>query len=767
MLKRMRLRFEAAPLLVSMLVAQGPPTDPEALARDADARAIVALHAAADALAAQKQFGQAVALRQRILEQYGGNDEKALTQLGYVKVGDLWHRDADKVIQDRDLKGEPKALKKVEADWAKAQQELVKAHRRAAEALAAAAKPELARLQWQRLLLYAPGDPKATASLQLEGFEGFKGSAAELHLLRRSRTIRLALDYLKRKAIATEPTKSKTLELLEGAKLAHRGVASAHFQVWGTMQEKDLVLAAQFAERSLLLARTLFGTASGSIFVPATLRDIIMVSDRGAYGQVLDACASQFDAERLKFLKESVEISYVKAGERELRLYLINAGVPLLQDQAVRGVMQDATGLHTHGLWEGIGHAACCLFFDRTLSFLIEQQKERTVTAYKPRPLVPDLGVWREIASESSLTKSDTATSQLVLLHAAKFSSEERVKAWAMCDYILRWRPELIAELDASRTDAIHDPDAIANEFKRRTRVDLAQVDGEWRDLWARGKALREAMVAEPMGSKEEVVAARAVCDAINDARTAADVGPLGFYVSHSVDALTAVRWYEDVAKAEKEAQREPGKPAPASLPMPPPPPALGHSLLGWRGQDPATAVAVWMLQPGTRDTLLHAGRGLIGIAKGKQGIVLDLAEPALPARTGLPFVYPRAGQAGIAAAGKVSQLGDRLAAKLGKAGKKPDDWIGFPLSLHFLRMLTPDEVEAVSCQVSADGIEVDGVLECAQGEPATQDQAPGCFVFVPLQSLPAGKTIRVEWTVPKDLLPKGERFPGVEIRVK
>ncbi len=73
---------------------------------------VAAFHATADALAAQKQFGRALQLRRELVQEWSPGDKKALAALGFVQIGELWRRDGNIVVQDRDLRGDAKALKK-------------------------------------------------------------------------------------------------------------------------------------------------------------------------------------------------------------------------------------------------------------------------------------------------------------------------------------------------------------------------------------------------------------------------------------------------------------------------------------------------------------------------------------------------------------------------------------------------------------------------------------------------------------------------------
>ncbi|MBK8100984.1 MAG: hypothetical protein IPK26_28205 [Planctomycetes bacterium] len=735
--------------------APAAPTDPAGMERALAARATTLLIGIADALAAEKQHGRALALRLEVLKEYDQDHATAREHCGYVKVSGIWRRDDNKVVFEKDAKGNAKVIQKIEKDLAAAIKELTAGHQKIAEAATAAADVTLATRHWQRLLRFRPGDAKALLALQRHDFDGFSGAPDDLAMLQRARGIRLAVDWLRRREFAVSKLADKC-PILTKAEVQHHAVRSEHFTVHGNLPEGQMVLFAQYCERSLALCRTLFGTAGGAVFSPVLVRNVLLASDRATYQKIIDACADQFDQSRLAFLRNDVALSFLDRGEERVRLYLVD-GDEVLVDLAVRGVIQDAT-MFEHGLWEGVGHAACGFFFDQTLTFLVEQQQGHTVTEWKPKPLLPDMETWRQIAAESAWARSDTPTSQLVLIHASKFDNEQRVKAWAIADYLFRTRPELLFELNQSRTDKIKTPPEIEGEFLRRTQMELPKLDADWRTFWTRGEALRAAMVAEPAGSKDEVAAARAVADAINEARYVAGRGPLGFHVSHHDDAAAVHRYHALRLRAEAELKKNPK----AKVTMPEVPAGIGVTVMAYAGTDPVAAVANWLLQPGARDRLLHPGRQLVGVSPGKQALVVEFSLPQQATTRGAPLCWPAHGQREVATEARIADLGTALGVHFAGKGRPNAELVGMPLSLHFHRELSADDIRQVSCQVFAGGVELAGELLCVQGDAAMAVAAPGCFLFVPDRPLPAGAEVTVAWTVPKGVLPKGESFPRV-----
>lgn len=737
-------------------------------------KAVAGLHGIADAYAAQKQHGRALALRRELIQEYAGNDEKALEAVGFKKAGDKWEGDPNKLVLDKDLAGDPKVVKKIDADWATLQKDLLAEHRALAEGWTKVGDTGKAMNHWRRVQRFAPGDKRAAEAMAQQLFEGFAGSDEELGMLRRSRAIRGAVDWLLRKQFEVRKLDTKKQPLLEKAGVAHLGVMSEHFKVYGNLPEAQLTEIALFAERALFFAHSLIGTSEGTAFVPKYVRELVFVSDASAYGKVLDQCADQFDAARLAFLKKDVDLSFLACEGRSLRFYKVKSQAEAL-DQTVRGVVQDALGITTDGLWEGVGHAACGFFFGRTLTFLLELQNERTAAGARSKPLLPDMATWRQIAEQSAWAKNDTRTSELVLLSAARFTTEQRVKAWAMCDYLFHVNPDLVLELDKSQNDKIRSAPEVEAEFQKRTNLSLTAIDGQWREFWGKNEQLRKAMAADLLGDpkgKDRALReqSRAVVDAVDDQRVAAMRGPVGFHLAGDAATLAAMAYADELAKVEAENKKidaDPVKKAKGLLPLPEPPAVIGRSVLFARGVKPEEALAKWLARPSYRDALMHPGRGLLGARATKAAFALSLDDPVLPTKKGLPLCWPRQHQTGVPGSAVVGDLGPRAIEALAKEGKQPTDVVGMPITLHFARPMSIAELGVVTADVFAGNLRAHGVLVRYVGDEPADDQAPGCVAFVPFEPLQSGTEVEVTWTVPRALLGKGEKFQPVRFVVK
>ncbi|MBL8751697.1 MAG: hypothetical protein JNK15_00235 [Planctomycetes bacterium] len=730
------------------------------------AAAVAGLHAAADAYAAQKQHAQAQLLRREIWMEYDEHDEKARDKTGFARVGAQWRKDPQKLVIDKDLKVDPKLLKKIEQDLAALRKKLAADHRLLAQDAAKAGDATRAAKHWGRVLAMLPNDAEAAGALAMSSFEGFAGSPEDLAMLRRGRAIRGASDWLMRTPFPVTELSDKH-PLLAAANVTHTGVKSRHYTIWGNLSPDDLKTLAMDAERSLLLCRTLFGTSRGMLFQPVLFRDMVFVRQTKEYHAVLDQCANQFDAQRLAFLKNDVDQAFLAAGKQFLRLHKADIGLDAARDQTVRGVVQDASGVNTNGLWEGLGHAACGFLFGRSLSFLIEQQKAVTVASVQQKTLVPDMNVWMQIAEESAWGNTGTRTSELVLLSAAKFTTEQRVKAWAICHYLLHWRPDLLHQLDQSQTPKIQDAPGVEAEFQKRTQQSLPKIDTDFTTFWSRSANLRKAMQApavpdDKAADHKAKVRARSLVDAINQARADAAVGPLGAYFVTGDDAKAVVAYDEALTKVEADRKKKPKE----VFADPVAPAAIGRSVLYSRATDPKALVASWLTRPVLRDRLLHPGRDLLGSTPFAGAFVLDVALPVVPTRSGPPMAWPAAGQR-IAGTVASADLGPRAVAAFAAAGKELPATVGAPLTLHFLRAVPAAVLMGTEVKVYAGNFACDGVKVVYAGGDDDGDQADGLLAFVPLQPLPSKAQVEVTWTLPPGVLGKNEKFPVVTFTVE
>ena len=459
---------------------------------------------------------------------------------------------------------------------------------------------------------------------------------------------------------------------------------------------------------------------------------------------------------------------FLQHSGESLRVYKGELGLAVCRDNAVRGVMQDAVGPKAEGLWEGIGHAACGFLFKQTLCFLTEQLTERTSTGHTQRRLMPDLETWMKIATESAWSKSDTRTSEIVLLQAARFTNEQRVKSWAVCHYFAHWRPQYILELDRSKTSDIRTPPDIEQEFLRRTGYELPKIDSEWRSFWARGEKLRAAMTRDLLPGKKAknrkgILRSRGLIDEVNRLRADARVGPLGWSLDSSPDFLSVRRYEKSLAAAEKELAKrikksKGGKYEPVVFPVMPK--AIGETVLWSRTKKASDAVHGWLRQPVYRDSLLAPGRDLLSVPSDVGGYMLGFVYPAEQAERGEPLVWPRHGQSNVDGSMPVIDLDERARAAVLKAGIAEDAVVGMPISIHFAREIDRKLLARVECRLFERNRPLEGIL-VYYDQPITDGGAvtKGMVVCVPTEPLKPGKVIEARWEAPLELLGKDHQI--------
>jgi hypothetical protein len=725
------------------------------------------MHEVADAFQAEKQHLRALEIRREVWMDYDAADKRAREKTGFVQVGDSWRIDAEALVLDRNLKAKKSKVSKVERKFAKMQKRLLAEHRVLAAAWTKAGAKDKAAPHWRRVLRFVPGDKGAAQALAIREFEGFRGTERDLAMLRRGRSIHLACDWLNRHEFAVTDLEEQQLPLLEAAGLEHSGVQTEFFKVWGTLPVADLETIARDCERALMLAHAIFRVSTGEVFVPGRLRNLVFVKGQDEYAAMIDVCADQFSADRLAFLRDAVDMCFLGHSGESLRAHKSEMGMPVSRDQAVRGVMQDAAGADADGLWEGLGHAACGFLFGQTLSFMEEQLTDITAASHVRRRLAPDLQTWMQIARESAWSKSDTRTSELVLIKASRFTNEQRVKAWAICHYLSHWHPEYLLELDRSKTDVIRTPPDVEREFLRRTGYELPRIDSEWRTFWARGEELRAAMTRDPLPDKKAknrkaVERSRSLMDAINDGRVASRIGPVGYYIDKSPDFLAVRRYEKALRRAEKEDAKRKKKAKGRKyepVQFPKLPAAIGKTVLWSREKDPADAVLAWLQNPRYRDSLLAPGRDLFGVPDDLGGFLVGIAYPAQATERGEPLLWPRQRQVGVAGQVPCSALDHRARRALGAAGVAEDAVVGVPVSLHFGRVVAADLLSQIKCSVFLRNVPKEGVL-VSYGEPVmgedgavAMEPVDGLIAYIPIEPLPSGQVCEVRWELPSALL--------------
>ena len=153
-------------------------------------------------------------------------------------------------------------------------------------------------------------------------------------MLRRGRAIHLACDWLNRREFPVTDLAEQRLQLLEAAGIDHSGVKTEFFTVWGSLAPADLEVIARDCERALLLSHTLLGVSTGQIFRPKLRRNYVFVQHQTEYAAILEVCKEQFSADRLAFLRDAVDMCFIRYGGESLRVHKSEIGLSVAKQLA-------------------------------------------------------------------------------------------------------------------------------------------------------------------------------------------------------------------------------------------------------------------------------------------------------------------------------------------------------------------------------------------------------------------------------------------------
>src|SRR5690606_30960365 len=145
------------------------------------------------------------------------------------------------------------------------------------------------------------------------------------------------------------------------------------------------------------------------------------------------------------------------------------------------------------------------------------------------------LSVWTDLAIEFAWEGTDTPAARLPLITAAQFTSEERIKSWSFCDYLLRRDPKLLRVLD--RTSTKSNPNQVAAAFAETSGgVTLDALDEDWRRFWTDDTPILRAIRGKETPLEAVSKAAPAFLAAFNELRSGLRAGPVAWSASASAD---------------------------------------------------------------------------------------------------------------------------------------------------------------------------------------------------------------------------------------
>jgi hypothetical protein len=649
-----------------------------------------------------------------IVREYAPDDAKARAGLGHLRVGASWAPDPRQGAPAADDTA-PAKLRPLERKWESLARALGDDHLKLAQKLAQRGEQDAANRHFARALRFRPDLAAGGEALGWTLYDGVWCDPGELEALRRSRRIRQVVAAVQRHPFPIEELPADARHpALERATVAHRGVRSAQFTVWGDYDLARLREAAAWAERCVALCRSAFGGPLALGERPLATAQLVFLRDLATWEKALTANRDLFEPEQFEFVLQYCSAAYLK--DRDTTMLAFAETPDHMFDQTVRAIAVELAGVQSDALLEGVGHAVVGWCFDRNLIYMLDPEKRQTKghtvvraeTEAGSPVMPPDFSVWFDRAVNNAWTEAGARVAELPLRRLARMPVDDRINAWSVCDFLLRREPKWLHALDAG-----HDAGTageVGGQFARVAGQDLAEVEALWRRWWMEDERLWG--IAAGRGSARPIARDKereleALLDAVNAVRHAHGLGWIG---------------WEPVAVA------------------PPRERALA-ARAPWKA---AELVVRWFDLPGYRHAILDPALDMLGAH-------LDGAQLALdPQREGRDVLAPAACwpardmhiAAGSARVADVPGLAELLATR----GAGAPATVGRPLTLH-VRGREPDDFRDPSCAVTVDGAAVDGVL-VAPGDAAERALcAPGLATFWPLAPVPAGARVEVAWT--------------------
>ena len=685
-----------------------------------------------------------------ILADYDRNDAVAREQLGFVSVGSAWQPKPGFEYPQADAPN-LKNAKMLDGRWQAACKKLGDAHRELAAQLQASGAADRAQYHFRRALRFLPTDATSQSGVGAKTVEGVTGTDLELTLLRRSRAMDRSVARLASASFAVEKTNA-TDPRLDAAGVKYDAYATENFVIFGDWEPEVLTDIAQWCERALAFCKESFADAEPWKTEPEITTKIAFFKDRAVWGQVVKANGSAIGD--VDFVLQHTSACGIDRGKQGI--FVSGQQDPaVMADYAVRKVAEQWSMLRKDAVVEGLGHAIVGMFFGRNLIMTVAEQKKGGTVAGRDQKRfdMPDLEIWRELARDLAFEKASAPAAKLPRISASQFSSEERIKSWSFCDYLLRRDPALLLALDRAGVDAKNDFD-VMTAFQGSSKQSLRAVEDDWRVFYtgdsAALRAIREQSTPMEAISKD----APAWLEEFNRLRKAHGAGEVGW----SADWSVACRQHADYLKKNKVArdfentqdQTKPGFTNQGRV--------FAQSALVWSGdKDPKKAMSSWMLLPGYRDAVLDRGLQQVGIFAEGALVVIDAQRGRTMDGKIATGHFPYATQRGpnapavtFPASVPVALLGAEAQQVLEAAGRGKQKEIGLPISIHFFGADQSD----VKCEVMSGGKPVEGkFVHATQGTRRTA--AAGMWVFYPFAPLPKGEAT-VKWTVKGE----AESFP-------
>jgi hypothetical protein len=683
---------------------------------------------------------QARLIWMQTIKLYDADDEDAHKALGHVRSGSSWAPDPgfeyplDDTGDSRDGASLFKAYEKLKED-------LADAHRKQARKWAKADRTDKAHEHFRMLLRWVKDDEEAQQALEHREIGGVTGTGLEQTLFDRSKAIERAVDEQTAVEYPVEKVDAKA-PVLDRAQVPYVTVKSEHFVLHGDPdQEEFLKQALVWAERSLRICEAAFPWKT------EVRGEWAFFTSKDTYKQILRANADQVP--NLEWRLEHTSTS-------GLGNLVVGAtgSVQVLFDACVRNVAKTYAQFRSDGLSEGIGHTFVGMTFNNNRLFAVDLEKQQGTTATEEdrEYTSPDFDVWKNLALEMAWKMSGGVPAiDIAYADAATFSNEQRIKAWSLCDYMMRRDPTMLRKLDelavGQKQSGQRRPLDLQSGFEQATGVTLAQIDKEWEDFWTEATPVLQAIRnnTPPLSAISRGV--EKWLEAFNAVRGQQKAAA----VTWSSNLSTRCKEHAEYLKANKD-ERGPAAEHRQIV-------ELGGSHLGNMFAQMAIVETQaklakaedlfedWMRIPGYRDALVHDFLRSVGIYTEGDILVMNVVSGlGAPKSKSAGFLcHPWKHATNIPTEVEVAKIGPELEELLRKHGHERKKVVGYPLTIHFGQSVQGDRTSYRCNAVDARGNKIEGLILLDSGK-IRRSTAPGMVTFYPLDPLPRG-AIQVTWS--------------------
>ena len=701
-------------------------------------------------------FSQAKRTWREVLTYYDENNEQVRSALGYRRSGRLWvlgetlYPDTDKVSAS--------ARRKLTKRWDKLCADLAADHKKMSLRLRKEGKDERADWHLERALRFDPNDTEIAELRKLKSFEGYHGSKEEVGTLMRSRLMAQVLEVVKDMDFPVQELsgqRNSTIDNILGSSFGYQGVKSPHFTLWGDIGKAELVEGALWAERALYWCDTIFGGANGMGAHKIKGHHWILFKNKEPWAAFVRGMSrNPQDAEFTIQYASSMGWGQITSSHGRKTMEQV-------RDHVVRKVAQNYTAVRTHALREGVGHALCGYFFNKTLEFMVARPSSKGTSAGKReiKVLVPDIEKWKDMAEEVAWEKGATPANRLPFLIGNNMTNEDRIKSWSLSLYFFRRNPGFLQALDSTVRRGAKGPAHVDEKFEEQAHVPLGLVEKEWREFLTEPDRLLNNCKRDWGGTEPLLPAWKNLMIAINRRRIEHGQAFFGWRNEFSenlrdlleVDSARRYILTGQLPDKDKRSENLEKWLATGSEPW------LRCLPVGLKTK-PAKLLAQWLDLPGYRDLLADPrGQWLNLYSRGNDAFLET--RPTGPAGTRLSRIYPERDATKVPRSLLVRELGPSVRQKLIQMKVEKPKKVGYPLSIHFFDKLPAGRGE-MTCSVSAEGTKIDGFIHRPEDSQLRVLSAPGMAVFIPLLPLPPNQIITVTWTwrVPGQDQPLGRR---------